>query len=186
MLKLKNNKIILALPFAAAIFFLAATMFLRAFPLRYPSLIYEYSEKYSLDPAVVCAVINTESRFNENAASSKGAKGLMQLMEATAEWAASETDKEDYSSELITNPDINIELGCWLLSTLIDKYNGNLDTALCAYNAGSGNVDSWLTSGETALKAIPYYETKAYLTRVKRRTLAYRLILGIIGGKYES
>lgn len=186
MLKTVKNKFIFITAASAALFFLCALLFFKSYPLRYPSLIYEYSKKYSLDPAVVCAVINTESRFNENAVSPAGARGLMQLMPPTAGWAAEQSKTENYSFESITEPHINIELGCWLLSNLINKYNGNLETALCAYNAGSGNVDNWLDSGETTLKAIPFFETENYLARVKRQTTAYRLILSIIGGKYED
>ena len=171
----------------AAVFFAVAlcALFFRAYPLRYPDLVYKYSEKYGLEPETVCAVINTESHFRENSVSTAGATGLMQLMEPTADWAASEIGIEDYSYENITDPELNIELGCWLLSTLIEKY-GSVETALCAYNAGSGNVDSWLKPYENELRRIPFFETEKYLSSVKRHTKAYRLLLHIIGGKYEN
>lgn len=165
---------------------LALLLFFKAYPLRYPELVYKYSEKYNLEPELVCAVINTESHFKEKSVSPVGASGLMQLMEPTADWAADEIGIEDYSYENITDPELNIELGCWLLSRLIDRY-GSLETALCAYNAGSGNVDSWLTDSEgEGLTNIPFNETQKYLLSVKRHTRAYRLLLNFIGGKYET
>ncbi len=164
----------------------AAWVFLSCYPLRYPELIYEYSHKYDLPPEAVCSVIKTESGFRTEATSRAGAKGLMQLMESTADWAADEVGMEDYSYDKITNPEVNIELGCWLLSSLIKKYDGDFEKALCAYNAGSGNVDRWLSGEESGrLDAIPFSETEAYLCKVKRHMTAYKLILSVIGGKYE-
>ncbi len=164
----------------------AVSIFLRCYPLRYPGLIYEYSKKYDLHPEMVCSIIKTESGFKTDATSKAGAKGLMQLMESTADWAAEEAGLEDYSYDKITDPEINIELGCWLFSSLMKKYDGNFETALCAYNAGSGNVDRWLSfeDGES-LNSIPFSETEKYLYKVKRHMAAYKLILSVIGGKYE-
>ncbi|MCD8089353.1 MAG: lytic transglycosylase domain-containing protein, partial [Clostridiales bacterium] len=95
---------------------------------------------------------------------------------------------EDYSYENINDPNLNIELGCWLLNRLIEKYDGNIETALCAYNAGSGNVDKWIDNSGLfgRLSDIPFFETRNYLLKVKTHTAAYRIILNIIGGKYEG
>ncbi|MCD8215637.1 MAG: lytic transglycosylase domain-containing protein [Clostridiales bacterium] len=183
------GRVLILVPLLTVLFFGAVLcfMFFRAYPLRYPSLVYEYAEKYDLEPEIVCAVINTESHFDENAVSSAGAAGLMQLMKPTADWAAEQIGLEDYSYENINDPKLNIELGCWLLNSLIYKY-GDLETALCAYNAGSGNVDRWLDEGteDGSLTDIPYFETRNYISKVKTHTAAYRFILNIIGGKYEA
>ncbi len=185
------SKVFIIIPLSAALIlsFIFCFAFFRAYPLRYPSLVYEYAEKYGLEPEIVCAVINTESHFNENAVSSAGAAGLMQLMKPTADWAAEELGLEGYTYENINDPNLNIELGCWLLNSLISKYEGNLDTALCAYNAGSGNVDRWLRDNELfgkTLSDIPFFETRNYILKVRSHAAAYRFILNIIGGKYES
>ncbi|MCD8158189.1 MAG: lytic transglycosylase domain-containing protein [Clostridiales bacterium] len=131
--------------------------------------------------------MNTESHFDENAVSSAGAAGLMQLMKPTADWAAEEIGIEDYSYENIKDPKLNIEIGCWFLNSLIYRY-GDLETALCAYNAGSGNIDKWLDEGteDGTLTGIPFFETRNYISRVKTHIVAYRCILKFIGGKYEG
>ncbi|MCD8089354.1 MAG: transglycosylase SLT domain-containing protein, partial [Clostridiales bacterium] len=83
MVKALKRKAFIILPLFACLFLgiAACFVFFKAYPLRYPALVYEYSEKYDLAPEVVCAVINTESHFDENAVSPAGAAGLMQLME---------------------------------------------------------------------------------------------------------
>lgn len=111
----------------------------------------------------------------------------MQLMKPTADWAAEEIGIEDYSYENIKDPKLNIEIGCWFLNSLIYRY-GDLETALCAYNAGSGNIDKWLDEGteDGTLTGIPFFETRNYISRVKTHIVAYRCILKFIGGKYEG
>ena len=98
----------------------------------YDSYINEAAAKYGIDPVLIKAVINTESSFNPNSVSSAGAKGLMQLMDATARGLG------------VTNsfdPKQNIEGGARFLSYLMRKYDGNEQAALAAYNAGPGRVD---------------------------------------------
>lgn len=182
------KKLLIPLLFLTAAVILSTCCLYKSYPLRYPELIYKYSDMYNLPPEVVCSVINTESHFDETASSHAGAQGLMQLMEPTADWAAQEAGIQNYSYKNITQPDLNIHLGCWLLNYLLSRYDGNLDTALCAYNAGSGNVDKWLITqnSDTDLNHVPFEETKNYLKTVKKQIKAYRFILNIIGGKYES
>src|SRR6266851_862199 len=83
-------------------------------------------------PAVVRAVIETESNWNPKAWSHKGAGGLMQLIPTTA---------QRYGASDVFNPQQNIDAGVKHLKWLLERYNGNLDLALAAYNAGEGAVD---------------------------------------------
>lgn len=136
----------------------------------------EYVEKacldHGLDENLVYAVIRTESHFTPDAVSRTGAVGLMQLMPSTAEWIAWRRGI-DYDREMLFEPEYNIDNGCWLLKYLIDYYGGNLEYALAAYNAGSGNVDSWLASDEYfdgKELDIPFPETADY---VKKTLKAY-------------
>lgn len=151
------------------------------FPIKYVDIIKEKSKKYNLEPSFVCAIIRTESRFRANIVSNKGATGLMQIMEPTAIWVASSIGIKDFSYKDITNPDTNIEIGCSYITTLIAKYD-DVNTALCAYNAGSGNVDKWLKDkkysddGKT-LKHIPYKETRNYVQKVNKYNKVYKFIL---------
>lgn len=98
----------------------------------YGSLIQDAAAKYGLNPALIESVIRTESGFNANAESSAGAKGLMQLMDATAR-SLGVTDSFD--------PQQNIEAGTRYLSYLMRKYDNNEQVALAAYNAGPGTID---------------------------------------------
>jgi len=98
----------------------------------YESLIMEAAAKYNVDPSLIKAVIHTESSFRADAESSSGAKGLMQLMDGTAQ-GLGVSDSFD--------PRQNIDGGTRYLSYLIRKYDGNENVALAAYNAGPGRVD---------------------------------------------
>ena len=153
------------------------------YPLRYNEEIKRYADEYSLEPEFVCAVVHAESRFNKYAISEEGASGLMQIIESTAYWLAPKLDMEDFEYSQIFDPGINIQMGCYYLNLLDRQYN-NKETALCAYNAGSGNVDIWLTDPEYSsdgktLDSIPFLETQDYIKRVADNQKIYSVILKI-------
>ena len=145
---------------------------------QYPQSYSEYVEKsakeFDLEPALVYAVIRTESSFNVNAQSPAGAHGLMQITEDTFEHYMNlrgEADK--YTLEDLYDPAVDIEYGCNLLrshlSTCVDE-----EWAVAAYSAGPGNVEAWLTDpaissdGKTLIvKNIPFEETRSYVQRVE-------------------
>ncbi len=144
----------------------------RNYPLEYAELIDAYAEQYQLDPALVCAVIYAESSFREGAVSVDGARGLMQIMPDTGEWIASKLGEADYSAERLFEPELNIRYGCWFLNYLFNRFAGDSQKALAAYNAGQGNVDSWLkrpecSSDGVTLEHIPVRETRNYVKKVK-------------------
>lgn len=136
----------------------------RIFPLKYGAEVASGAKSYELDRWLVYAVIKVESDFVPDAVSNAGAVGLMQLMPDTAEWIAWRRQEEYFPGNL-TMPEYNIDMGCYLLSYLLDYYDGDIDLAVAAYNAGSGKVDEWIASGE--IEDIPYPETKAYVEKVK-------------------
>ena len=139
-----------------------------SYPRLYADEIAAASERYGLDPDLVFAVIRTESSFKPDAVSSAGAKGLMQIMTPTAEWVCWRYN-EEYDPSRIFEPEYNIELGCRLLSYLIDHYDGNTEYAVAAYNAGNSRVDGWLQDPERFRDGklmIPIDETRNYVKKV--------------------
>lgn len=161
----------------------ACIMIRRYYPVDYSDIIYECAKEYDLKPEFIYAVIHTESKFQENAVSHRDARGLMQIIDSTADWLAQEMHLEDFQTDMIFNPEINIRMGSHYLHILESRY-GDTDTALCAYNAGSGNVDSWLMNpaysidGRT-LQTIPFSETREYVKRVSKNQKIYRILLKI-------
>jgi soluble lytic murein transglycosylase len=115
-------------------------------------------------------VIEAESKFNTDARSDAGAVGLMQLTPSTAEGIAQHTGGSRFRVSDLTNPDINIRYGAWYLGRLFEKYHGNETLALAAYNAGQGNVDTWLRAHE----GIQFSETRDYISKVERLKGIYR------------
>lgn len=132
-----------------------------------------YSKKYGVEKHLVLAVIKTESNFNKNAISSKGAVGLMQIMPETAEFIASELG---FSSYDLQDADISINFGTYYLNYLSKKYEKEY-MVICAYNAGEGRVNSWIKLGLITEYKTPYKETTNYLKKVKLRKKLYNLIL---------
>jgi len=114
-------------------------------------LVREAAERHQVDPALVRAVIQTESNWNPSAVSRKGALGLMQLIPTTA---------QRFGVNDAFSPKQNVDAGVKYLKTLLERYNGNLDLALAAYNAGEGAVDR--------AHGIPSFrETRNYVQRVQ-------------------
>jgi soluble lytic murein transglycosylase-like protein len=114
-------------------------------------IVREAADRHRMDPALVRAVIQTESGWNPGAVSRKGAAGLMQLGPGTA---------QRLGVEDVFNPHQNIDAGVRHLKRLLDRYNGNLDLALAAYNAGEGAVDK--------AHGIPAFrETRNYVQKVQ-------------------
>src|SRR5580765_4315387 len=114
-------------------------------------LVREAAERHRVDPALVRAVIETESNWNPSAVSRKGAVGLMQLIPTTA---------MRFGVNDVYSPKQNVDAGVKYLKTLLERYRGNLDLALAAYNAGEGAVDR--------AHGVPsFQETQSYVRKVQ-------------------
>jgi soluble lytic murein transglycosylase len=155
------------------------------FPMGYSELVFYFAERFNIEPELVFAVIHAESGFYQNAVSISGASGLMQIMEPTAYWLAPQAGLHDFSYENIFCPETNILLGSFYLSMLINRFD-NIEVALSAYNAGSGNVSSWLDNPDYSedgflLDHIPFPETREYVRRVMRNHQIYSNILRVTG-----
>jgi soluble lytic murein transglycosylase len=140
------------------------------YPLRYTAIVRGHASNYHLDPALLAAVIETESKFNADARSSAGAVGLMQLTPTTAEGIAQYTGGHNFHLSDLTNPEINVRYGAWYLRHLLDRYHGNERLALAAYNAGEAHVDQW----QNEHVGIQFGETRDYVDKVERLKKIYR------------
>ena len=139
------------------------------YPLHYQAIVRGHARHYNLNPALLAAVIEQESKFRANARSSTGAIGLMQLLPDTAKGIAIHTGGHKFVVADLDNPEINVRYGSWYLRHLLDKYHDER-LALAAYNAGQANVDEWRRKGES----IQFSETRAYVARVEKLKDIYR------------
>lgn len=146
------------------------------YPKDYSEYIEKYAEMYEVEPELIYAMVKEESNFNKDANSSKKAKGLMQLVQNTADEVGREIGLEDVN---LSNPEVNIQIGTKYISDLINRYDGNISLGITAYNAGIGNVDSWIRQGiikqdGSDLENIPFKETNMYLRKVLRTYELYK------------
>jgi len=153
------------------------------YPLEYEDTIRSEAARYDLDPALVAAVINTESGFVPDSRSSAGAVGLMQLLPETARFVADGPDRPSPSPERLEDPDVNIAYGSRYLRYLIDSY-GTVPLALAAYNGGETNLTGWLDRAARNGQAleipedIPFSETRGFVVRVLDAVPIYRRAYG--------
>ena len=153
------------------------------YPLEYAKPINEESARNGLDPALVAAVIDTESGFAPDSRSAEGAVGLMQLLPQTARFVAGLPDRPSPSPDRLEVPEVNIAYGTRYLRYLIDRH-GSLEVALAAYNAGESNVADWLAEADARgddlaiPDDIPFPETRSFVRRVETATPIYRRAYG--------
>lgn len=145
------------------------------YPLEYEQTIRSASEEYGLEPAMVAAVIHTESEFDPDARSDQNAYGLMQVLPDTAESISRQSSiSGDYR-----DPRVNIRMGAWYLSYLKERYAGSERLMLAAYNAGEGTVDGWLRDETFNVREdIPFPETASYVVDVRETREAYEELYG--------
>ena len=152
----------------------------RTYRLEHAALITRYAEEYGLDPYLVAAVIHVESSNDPNAVSKSGALGLMQVMPQTGEWIAGKLDLGAFSSEMLFEPQMNIRMGCWYLDFLTKRFDSNRLHIIAAYNAGHGNVESWLEdetlTRDGELHSIPFEETEHYVEKIQRAYEKYKTL----------
>ena len=169
--------VLLAVLLGGYFFYGRPTLLRSKYKLAYQEQILASSKEFDLDPYLVCGVIFTESGFRPGARSGVGALGLMQLMPATGLEEAGLLDIEGVTEERLTEPDLNIRLGCKYLRKLLDEF-GPESVALAAYNAGPGRVRQWLkeygTKEDGSILYIPYPETSKYVGRVQSARGVYQ------------
>lgn len=145
------------------------------FPLNYIDIIKKNAE--NIDPLIVISLIRQESAFNPEAKSGVGAKGLMQLMPATAK-----RFNRRVRVNHLANPEINVAIGTKYLRQLIQRFDGNLIFALASYNAGENRIDKWRKDifrnddPLSTIESIPFEETRNYVKLIYRNNFFYSLI----------
>jgi soluble lytic murein transglycosylase len=157
------------------------TLYLLAYPLGNPSLVNQYAQLQNLDSALLSALILEESRFQVQAVSPAGARGLMQVMPQTGRQIAKELKVRPFSEDQLFDPAINIRLGSRYFARMLEEFEGKVHLALAAYNAGPQAVRKWLASGLSSaedefVENIPYLETRNYVIRVIGSAQVYRLL----------
>lgn len=152
------------------------------FPLVYRNPILENAKQHQIDPAWVYAVTRQESAFVNNARSSAGALGLMQLMPGTAKLVARKHQISLGNHSAILEPHTNIQLGTRYLKMMLDTHENHPILATAAYNAGPGRVKKWLPNAampaDAWIETIPFKETREYVKNVFTYTIIYQQLLG--------
>ena len=153
------------------------------FPKAYWSDLRKYSQQNGLDPYLVASLIRQESEFNAVALSRVSAVGLMQLMPKTGKTVAKQVKFKGYDASKLFTPAVNLQLGTYYFKEMVDKYNGQFEYALAAYNAGSDRVGEWLGTGhyrdpQEFVESIPFTETREYVQAIMRNANVYRQLYG--------
>ena len=133
----------------------------------------------SLDPYLVASLIRQESEFNPGAVSQANAYGLMQLLPQVGRGEARAAHIRHFSVASLLAPEVNIQLGTHYFKEMVRQYNGQVEYALAAYNAGGNRVDDWLHSGRYGdvaefVESIPFTETREYVQAIMRNAKVYQ------------
>jgi soluble lytic murein transglycosylase-like protein len=153
---------------------------LRAYyPLHHADAIRRYSEEAGVQPEMVAGIIRQESAFDTRATSHVGARGLMQLMPATAKEWSGKLD-EPYSPERLYNPEVSVRLGANYFRWVLDRFDGNVELALAGYNGGPNRIRRlWNEEGPEAeldlfLESLKISESQTYVRRIVLISDSYR------------
>jgi soluble lytic murein transglycosylase len=153
-----------------------------AHPLAFSDLVKTGGSTHQVPWFLTFAIMQTESRFEPGVTSWAGARGLVQLMPATAKDLARQAGVSDFNADKLFDPSLNLDLGTRYLGNLVRRFGGDeaaVPLAIPSYNAGAGAVDKWLDRRkewdyDLFIEAIPYDETRAYTQSVLERWLSYR------------
>ncbi len=153
------------------------------FPKAYWTDLHKYSTLNGLDPYLVASLIRQESEFNAGAISRANAVGLMQLLPKTGKTVARQIKMRGYTAPQLYTPSINLQLGTRYFKDMVNKYNGQFEYALAAYNAGTDRVEDWLGQGhyrdpQEFVESIPFTETREYVQAILRNANVYRQLYG--------
>ena len=151
------------------------------FPRPYWPDLASNSEQNGLDPYLVASLIRQESEFNAGAVSRANAYGLMQLLPSVGKSLARKQGIKGFKTAQLLNPSTNLRLGTINLKQVMDRFSGQLEYALAAYNAGDVPVRQWLAENNYKditefVESIPYTETREYVQAIIRNQQMYRAL----------
>jgi soluble lytic murein transglycosylase len=153
------------------------------FPQPYWNDLVANSEKNRLDPYLVASLIRQESEFNAGVVSHANAYGLMQLLPSVGKSMAKKNGIKGFNANMLLNPTTNLQLGTTNLRLVLDRFGGQQEYALAAYNAGDVPVRQWMSAGDYKdiaefVESIPYTETREYVQAILRNREIYRALYG--------
>ena len=151
------------------------------FPQPYWSDLVANSQKNGLDPYLVASLIRQESEFNAGVISHANAYGLMQLLPSVGRAMAKKAGMKGFNPNQLLNPITNLQLGTINLKLVLDRFGGQKEYALAAYNAGDTPIRAWLATGDYKdvpefVESIPYTETREYVQAILRNREMYRML----------
>ena len=151
------------------------------FPQPYWPEILTDAQASGVDPYLVASLIRQESEFNPGAVSRANAYGLMQLLPSVGKTLAKRQGIKGFNQSQLLNPAINIRLGTINLRQVLDRFGGQAEYTLAAYNAGDVPVRQWMASGDYKdipefVESIPYTETREYVQAILRNREMYRAL----------
>jgi soluble lytic murein transglycosylase len=152
-------------------------------PEAYASSVKEAAAEHGVDPMLVWSIMRSESHYREDALSPVGARGLMQLMPATARRIGRMKAAARPHSARFVEPESNVWLGTWYLAQLAERYRGFRPAQIGAYNAGPTPMERWLDEldgrpTDEFIERISYRETRRYTRRVLETLWTYELLYG--------
>ncbi len=155
-----------------------------SYPRPYSDTVSAAAAEFGVDPLLIWAVMREESRFDPEALSSAGARGLMQITPSTQTWIAEQLGQAATPGDsFLVKP--NIRMGAWYLHFLLNYFKGDVDLALMAYNGGAASVELWekdpmVSDRDDLLRWIGFGETREYLERV---SLSYKVYQTLYSGQ---
>jgi len=147
------------------------------FPLKYQSLVTKSARKHGIIPAWVYGIMRRESAFDSQIVSSANAKGLMQILPATAKGVARKLGIRSHRTSDLFVPEKNANLGAAYLSQMLRRFKGNYVKATASYNAGPNRIPRWTPDNHISaprwIESIPFEETRNYVRAVMSYTTIY-------------
>jgi soluble lytic murein transglycosylase len=153
------------------------------YPFPFRALVLAEARARNVDPFLAAGLIRQESMFNATALSPVGAVGLMQVMPETGRAVARNLDIDQFTPDMLRNPEVNAYLGMAYLADQLRTYGARTDAVLAAYNAGPHRVERWRAFPEWSDRAlfaerIPFAETRGYVKIVEANARLYRHLYG--------